>query len=84
MDENNPSEDRSGIGRKILIGFLTVLLLGSVGLYVSGVSLKSGIPVPFVIVCPLKGEMLTVHVIPSCGQLGSPGNPSHGPELPSA
>ena len=41
MDENNPSEDRSGIGRKILIGFLTVLLLGSVGLYVSGVSLKS-------------------------------------------
>jgi hypothetical protein len=41
MDELNPSGGGSGKGRKILIGLLALLLVGSIGIYVSGVSLKS-------------------------------------------
>lgn len=39
MDELNPSS--SGKGRKILIALLILLLLGAIGIYVSGGSLKS-------------------------------------------
>ncbi len=41
MDEQNPDGRSSGTGRKILIALLALLLVGSIGLYVSGVSLKS-------------------------------------------
>ena len=41
MDELNTSESESGKGRKIGIAALALLLVGSVGLYFSGFSLKS-------------------------------------------